>query len=150
LIIIVRDPIDRGYSNGMHLWVDGLEPIANFEAAWRAEGSRVAAGWAPFWHYRRLGQYGEQLADLLGRVERERILVLRYWQVVSQPNETLNRTARFLGIADSWSRRSASRSKTGRPLRAEVLRRTDSQLLIKPDHIHVIKSWEPSGRAASK
>jgi hypothetical protein len=33
-------------------------------------------------------------------VERERILVLRYWQVVSQPNETLNRTARFLGIAE--------------------------------------------------
>lgn len=33
-------------------------------------------------------------------MERERILVLRYWQVVSQPNETLNRTARFLGIAE--------------------------------------------------
>jgi hypothetical protein len=100
LIIIVRDPIDRAYSNWMHLWVDGLEPISDFEAAWRAEDSRVAAGSAPFWHYRRLGRYGEQLADLLGWVERERILVLRYWQVVSQPNETLNRTARFLGIAE--------------------------------------------------
>ena len=54
LIIIVRDPIDRAYSNWMHLWVDGLEPISNFEDAWRAEDSRVAAGWAPFWHYRRL------------------------------------------------------------------------------------------------
>jgi hypothetical protein len=60
LIIIVRDPIDRAYSNWMHLWVDGLEPISDFEAAWRAEDSRVAAGWAPFWHYRRLGRYGEQ------------------------------------------------------------------------------------------
>jgi Sulfotransferase family len=100
LIIIVRDPIDRAYSNWMHLWVDGLEPISDFQAAWRAEDSRVAAGWAPFWHYRRLGRYGEQLADLLSRVERERILVLRYWQVVSQPNETLNRTSRFLGIAE--------------------------------------------------
>jgi hypothetical protein len=100
LIVIVRDPIDRAYSNWMHLWVDGLEPISDFVAAWRAEDSRVAAGWAPFWHYQRLGRYGEQLADLLGRVERERVFVLRYWQLVSQPKETLNRVAGFLGIAE--------------------------------------------------
>jgi len=30
LIVIVRDPIDRAYSNWMHLWVDGLEPISDF------------------------------------------------------------------------------------------------------------------------
>ena len=100
LIVIVRDPIDRAYSNWMHLWVDGLEPISDFVEAWRAEDSRVAAGWAPFWHYQRLGRYGEQLADLLGRVERERVFVLRYWQLVSQPRETLNRVASFLGIAE--------------------------------------------------
>jgi hypothetical protein len=100
LIIIVRDPIDRAYSNWMHLWVDGLEPISDFVDAWHAEDSRVAAGWAPFWHYRRLGRYGEQLADLLSRVERERVFVLRYWQLVSHPAETLNRVARFLGIAE--------------------------------------------------
>ena len=100
LIVVVRDPIDRAYSNWMHLWVDGLEPVSDFVAAWHAEDERVAAGWAPFWHYRRLGRYGEQLADLLGRVDRERVLVLRYWQLVSQPVATLNRVARFLGIAE--------------------------------------------------
>ncbi len=101
LIIIVRDPIDRAYSNWMHLWADGLEPISDFVDAWHAEDSRVEAGWAPFWHYRRLGRYGEQLADLLGRVDRERVFVLRYWQLVSQPKEALNRVARFLGIAEA-------------------------------------------------
>ena len=100
LIIIVRDPIDRAYSNWMHLWVDGLEPISNFVEAWHAEDHRIAAGWAPFWHYRRLGRYGEQLADLFALVEREQVLVLRYWQLVSCPEETLNRVARFLGIAE--------------------------------------------------
>jgi hypothetical protein len=40
------------------------------------------------------------LADLLSRVERERVFVLRYWQLVSQPKETLNRVARFIGIAE--------------------------------------------------
>lgn len=101
LIVIVRDPIDRAYSNWMHLWVDGLEPLSDFVDAWRAEDSRVAAGWAPFWHYRRVGRYGEQLSDLLSRVGRDRVLVLRYWQLVSQPAETLNRVARFLDIAEN-------------------------------------------------
>jgi Sulfotransferase family len=100
LIVIVRDPIDRAYSNWMHLWVDGLEPIPEFVDAWHAEDSRVAAGWAPFWHYRRLGRYGEQLADLFELVERDRVFVLRYWQLVSHPQETLNRVAGFLGIAE--------------------------------------------------
>ncbi|HEV2929460.1 MAG TPA: sulfotransferase [Propionibacteriaceae bacterium] len=100
LIVVVRDPIDRAYSNWMHLWVDGLEPVSDFVAAWHAEDERVAAGWAPFWHYRGLGRYGEQLADLLARVDRERVLVLRYWQLVSQPVATLNRVAGFLGIAE--------------------------------------------------
>ena len=100
LIVIVRDPIDRAYSNWMHLWVDGLEPIPDFVEAWHAEDCRVAAGWAPFWRYRRLGRYGEQLADLFRLVNRERVFVLRYWQLVSHPDETLNRVARFLGIAE--------------------------------------------------
>jgi hypothetical protein len=85
----------------MHLWADGLEPTANFVDAWRSEDQRVAQGWAPFWHYRCLGRYGEQLADLLSLVDRDRVLVLRYWQLVSQPRETLNRVSRFLGLAEN-------------------------------------------------
>ena len=98
-VVVLRDPIDRAYSNWMHLWVDGLEPESDFVAAWRAEERRVDAGWAPFWHYRRMGRYGEQLADLFARVGRERVLVLRYWQLVAQPAQTLNRVSAFLGIA---------------------------------------------------
>src|SRR5918997_3410699 len=80
-VVVVRDPVDRAYSNWMHLWVDGLEPESDFAAAWRAEDQRVRAGWAPFWHYRRLGLYGEQLADLIERVGRQRVLVIRYRQL---------------------------------------------------------------------
>ena len=97
-VVVVRDPIDRAYSNWMHLWVDGLEPESDFVAGWRLEDERTAAGWAPFWHYRRLGAYGEQLADLFRRVDRERVLVVRYRQVVSEPVVTLNRVSAFLGI----------------------------------------------------
>jgi len=97
-VAVVRDPIDRAYSNWMHLWVDGLEPEPDFVTAWRQEQRRVDAGWAPFWHYRRLGAYGEQLADLFARVPRERVLVLRYRQLVAAPVETLDRVCAFLGL----------------------------------------------------
>lgn len=98
LVVVVRDPVDRAYSNWMHLWVDGLEPESDFCAAWHAEDTRIAAGWAPFWHYRRLGRYGEQLADLFGRVERDRVLVLRYRELVAEPVPTLDWVSDFLGI----------------------------------------------------
>jgi hypothetical protein len=98
LIVVVRDPIDRAYSNWMHLWVDGLEPCGDFVEACRREEARIAAGWAPFWHYRRMGRYGEQLADLFQRFPRDQVLVLRYRELVSQPTDTLNRVSEFLGI----------------------------------------------------
>ena len=98
LVVIVRDPVDRAYSNWTHLYVDGLEPEADFVAACRAEEERVRAGWAPFWHYRRMGRYGEQLADLFDHVDRDRVLVLRYFQLVSAPAKTLDTVAAFLGI----------------------------------------------------
>jgi hypothetical protein len=98
LIVVVRDPIDRAYSNWMHLWVDGLEPVSDFVEACTHEEERIAAGWAPFWHYRRMGRYGEQLADLFTRVELERVLVLRYRELVTTPAQTLDRVSRFLGV----------------------------------------------------
>jgi hypothetical protein len=98
-LVVVRDPVDRAYSNWMHLWVDGLEPQPDFVQAWRAEDERIAAGWAPFWHYQRQGRYGEQLDDLINRVGRERVFVVRYREVVAEPVDTLNRVSRFLDIA---------------------------------------------------
>jgi hypothetical protein len=98
LIAVVRDPIDRAYSNWMHLWSDGLEPVADFEEAFALQDRRVADGWAPFWRYRDLGRYGAQLAHLHRFVDPERVLVLRYRAIVDDPTAAVDRTCRFLGI----------------------------------------------------
>jgi Sulfotransferase family len=99
VIVVVRDPVDRAWSNWVHLRADGLEPEPDFAAAVRAEEWRIAAGWAPFWHYRGLGRYGEQLRDLYRHVPREQVLLLRYRQLVDTPRETLDRVSGFLGVA---------------------------------------------------
>ena len=97
---MVRDPIDRAYSNWMHLWSDGLEPVGEFEEAFYREGERATAGWAPFWRYRQLGYYGHQLEHLYSYVDRERVLVVRYRDVVDDPHATVDRVCRFLGIRE--------------------------------------------------
>jgi sulfotransferase family protein len=99
VIAVVRDPIDRAYSNWMHLWCDGLEPVADFERAFARQDERVRAGWAPFWRYRELGMYGEQLHHLQQYVDPERILVLRYRDIVDDPPAAVDRACRFLGIS---------------------------------------------------
>jgi hypothetical protein len=98
LIAVVRDPVDRAYSNWMHLWVDGLEPEADFLAACDAEQKRIDAGWAPFWRYCELGKYGEQLRSLFERFAREQVLIVRYRDLVDAPETALDQVCRFLGV----------------------------------------------------
>lgn len=99
LIAVLRDPVDRAYSNWMHLRMDGLEPVDDIVEAARREQYRIDAGWAPFWHYQGLGMYGRQVADLLDHYfPREQLLLLRYKELVEKPAATLDRVSDFLGV----------------------------------------------------
>ncbi len=100
LIAVIRDPVDRAYSNWTHLWCDGLEPDPDFLSACNAEQQRAAEGWAPFWRYLDLGRYGEQLRDLFTLFPREQVHVLRYRDLVDRPQETLDSICGFLGVAE--------------------------------------------------
>ncbi len=98
IIAVLRDPVDRAYSNWMHLWVDGLEPEADVIAACDAEEARIAGGWAPFWRYRGLGRYGEQLESLYESYPREQVMVVRYRELVDEPVRVLDGVCRFLEV----------------------------------------------------
>lgn len=98
LIAVLRDPVDRAYSKWQHLWTDGLEPCCDVLEACALEDERVERGWAPFWHYRGLGMYGRQLADLYQNVDRDRVLLLRYRELIDDPHAALNKVCGFLGI----------------------------------------------------
>jgi hypothetical protein len=98
LIAVVRDPVDRAYSNWTHLWNDGLEPEADILRAVDLEAGRIEAGYAPFWRYTELGRYGEQLEHLYRYVPRDQVLVVRYRSLVDEPTATLARVAAHLDI----------------------------------------------------
>lgn len=142
LVAVLRDPVDRAYSNWMHLWMDGLEPVPDLVAAARLERERIDAGWAPFWHYSGLGRYGEQLADLYTLFDRDQVLVLRYRDLVDQPAATLRRVHDFLGVTPLEAERipsDNSRGFVGPGVRSAVLGRvirTGAHLgqFVPPEH----------------
>ena len=98
LIVIIRDPVERAHSNWTHLWSAGLEPAGDFVRACTEEDRRIAAGWAPFWHYTGLGRYGEQLDRAFSLFPHEQVLVLRYRLLIDEPAATLWRICGFLGV----------------------------------------------------
>jgi hypothetical protein len=98
LIAVLRDPVERAHSNWAHLRGAGLEPEADFGTALSREPSRIAAGWAHFWHYAAQGRYGEQVEHLYGLFPREQVLLIRYRELRDAPAETADRVCRFLGV----------------------------------------------------
>jgi hypothetical protein len=98
LIVILRDPVERAHSNWTHLWSAGREPAGDFLRACAEEDRRVAAGWSAFWHYLRLGRYGEQLDHLFTLFPREQVLVFRYIRLLDEPARVLDEICAFLGV----------------------------------------------------
>ena len=61
LIAILRNPIDRAYTNYLHLVREGRETATDFIDALQAEPQRIKDNWLWFWYYTKLGYYAEQL-----------------------------------------------------------------------------------------
>jgi len=118
LIVILRDPVERAHSNWTHLWSAGLDPVGDFVRACAEEDARVAAGWADFWHYTRLGRYGEQLEKLLLRFPREQVLILRYRSLIDAPAQALDDICVFLGVQPGIIDRVPRENVTAHPERS--------------------------------
>ena len=95
---MLRDPVDRAHSNWTHLRSAGLEPEADFLRACALEDERASRGWGPFWRYKGLGRYGEQLEHLYSLFPEEQVLLLFYRDVRERPAEVLDRICDFLGV----------------------------------------------------
>jgi hypothetical protein len=98
LIAVLRNPVDRAFSNWVHMWAAGLEEESDFLAACWAERWRMANGYAHFWHYVGQGMYGHQFEHLFRLFPRDQVLILRYREVRDAPAETLDRVCEFLGV----------------------------------------------------
>ena len=98
LIAILRHPVQRGYSQWLHLRQEGVEKLGDFEAAWAAEDKRMALGWSPLWQYRNRGYYGRHLSRWLEFFPRKQLLILFYDDWLERPVKILDKIWRHLGV----------------------------------------------------
>jgi hypothetical protein len=108
ILVALRDPVDV-----MHAWHGQMvytsnEQIANFEEALAAENDRLEGRRLPaagtgrrcpkLLLYRLLASFGEQLARYFALFPRDRILVIPYEDIRSDPGRTYERVLRFLQV----------------------------------------------------
>lgn len=104
LIFVLRNPVDRAYSNYLWSRQNGLER-ETFERALALEELRERDV-APQMRYARphayfsRGLYAEHLARFFARFPREQILVLRHEEILVCPEDIASVFQRFVGVAD--------------------------------------------------
>jgi hypothetical protein len=109
LIALLRNPIDRAYSQHQMNFRKGIEPLP-FEEAIAAEPERLRHNKASSdedWRtmsyiaYLKRGLYAEQLQRWLELFSREQLLILRSEDFFQRPEEGVQRTLDFLGL-EAW------------------------------------------------
>jgi Sulfotransferase domain len=100
IVIILRNPIDRAFSQWNMQRVRGLEPL-DFLDAIRAEPARLAR--LPPEKLRKFayvdrGRYGAQLQRALTIFPREQLLILKYEQFRARQRESVAEVFRFLAL----------------------------------------------------
>lgn len=98
LLAILRDPVQRAYSNYLHCVRRGVEPLNSFEQALAAEPDRIASGWGSKWHYRTRGLYAEQLARFRTFFPEAQMKVMIYERFREEPDAFVRDVYSFLGV----------------------------------------------------
>lgn len=111
LVMILRDPVTRAWSQFHHERARGWEPLADPVAALDAEparlrGAEVTLARRPGRHlahqhqsYVARGRYAEQVQRLWAAVGRDRVLVLYTDDLENDPTPTLDRLHDFIGVS---------------------------------------------------
>lgn len=100
IIAILRDPVERAFSNYLMHVRAGLEDL-DFESALEAEERRIELGWNPSFHYEARGYYARQLRPYLERFDADRILLLFHDDLRARPLDLLQTIFRFLDVDPS-------------------------------------------------
>lgn len=101
LIVLLRNPVTRAYSQWNMARQNGRDPLPFLEAL-EAEAERVRTlplELAKRFTYVDRGFYAQQLQRLWGHIPREQTIVFRSEELQGSPASVLDRIAEFLGIA---------------------------------------------------
>jgi hypothetical protein len=99
---ILRHPVERAYSNYLHLFASGREPCWTFEEALEAESRRIEQNWEYFWHYKNQGFYYQHLKRYFELFDQTQIRIYLYEDYLKNPVEVLKDMFNFLGVDQTF------------------------------------------------
>jgi hypothetical protein len=98
LVVLLREPVSRAFSNYTYMRLRGVEPEADFRAGISCEKDRIQKQWHHMWHYTALSKYHESLATLISAVGRDNIGIWFYDQLCENYGKVLTEVINFLGL----------------------------------------------------
>ena len=116
IIISLRQPAQRAYSNYLHSIRSGREPIKNFEKAIKEEEERIKNNWNPLYHYKNQGLYFNQLNRYYKIFSPENIHIIIFEEFIKNPQKTTKEIFNFLNVDSSFNiNYKAVKNKSGIP-----------------------------------
>jgi hypothetical protein len=98
IIILLRDPVERAFSQFMHHVRDSLEPCDTFQEALEQEERRFIDGWSPGHCYVGQGHYLSQIERYFAVFPKEQILFLEYQNLQYAPEHYWRQICEHLRI----------------------------------------------------
>ena len=101
IIAILRQPVDRAYSNYLHVLRADKENSNSFEESIEKEKERINEKWSPLYHYIEKGYYSHQLQRYYDLFPSEKIKVYLFEDIIKSPKETLKDIFKFLEVDEN-------------------------------------------------
>lgn len=102
LIVILRNPIERAYSQFLMFVRDNREPLTDFMQAVNEEETRIKQNWAWGWHYLQVGLYHQQLTRYFDLYQPEQIKIYLYEELKNDPNYIVKDIFNFLEVEPNF------------------------------------------------
>jgi len=115
IIFILRNPIEKSFSQYMHNVSEGLEKL-NFEQALAAESKRESEGYSDMWLYKKSGLYADAIEyykKVLGSVN---VRLFYYEEYLRDPAFVLREICKFAGVNSEFEFKEVfDINRSGRP-----------------------------------
>lgn len=103
LVAVLRNPIERAYSQYNFLFRMGMERLESFEAALAEEERRFQNGAPQFLFYRRRGLYAQQLVRYFERFDQSKMRIYLHEDLDRDAVSITQDVFRFLEVDDSFA-----------------------------------------------
>lgn len=97
IIAIIRNPVDKAYSQYMHMVRDGLEELT-FQDAIAFEADRRERGWGDIWRYTESSLYAKRLEEFIAVFGRDNVRIVLFDDFIRQTSEVLADLFKFIGV----------------------------------------------------